>query len=244
MPRKLAGLPALQAIDRQLHDLYLEVAALDARLAPLEEEKQKFLAKLAAHEAKKKELKKNQGMNELALKEKEALLRKLEQQLLTVNTNKEYAAIQKEIGTVKADKSTLEDKILETMDAIDETERRIADEKKEIQELERKSAILLAEVDADKRALNERIAALKKARQPVADNVDSTVLELYERVAKRHTDARIVSPVKIETTANGQIEGASCGECGITITTQELNQCMQDAEIMLCRNCSRILYLE
>ncbi len=244
MPSKLVGLPALQAIDRQLCDLHVDVAALNARLRPLEEEKQEFLAKLAAHETEKKELKKNQGMSELALKEKDALLAKLEQQLLAVNTNKEYAAMQKEIGAAKADKSALEDKILEVMGAVDEIEQRITAEKKEAQELEKKSASLIAEVGAGKRALNERIATLEKERQPAADKVDSSVLELYERVGKRHSDARIVSYVKIETAPNGQIEGASCGECGISITTQELNRCMQDKEIMVCRSCSRILYLE
>jgi predicted nucleic acid-binding Zn-ribbon protein len=244
MPSKLSGLPALQAIDRQLCDLHIEVVALEAKLRPLEEEKQKFLAKLAAHEAEKKELKKSQGMSELVLKEKETLLAKLEQQLLTVNTNKEYAAFQKEIGTVKADRSAIEDKILEAMDAVDNIDKRIAGEKKEAQELEKKFASLVAEVDSGRRALNERIAALEKDRPPAAEKVDSSVLELYERVGKRHTDARIVSYVKIETAPNGRIEGASCGECGISITTQELNRCMQDKEIMVCRSCSRILYLE
>jgi hypothetical protein len=244
MPSKLAGLPALQAIDRQLYDLQLEVTALDAKLRPLAEEKKKSAAQFAVREAEKKEIKKNQGLNELALKEKEALLAKLEQQLLTIKTNKEYAALQKEIGTAKADKSALEDKILEAMASVDDIDKRINAEKRESLEFERKAAALVAEVDKGKRILNERIAALQKARQPAADNVDSSVLELYERIGKRHTDARVVSYVKIETAPDGRVENASCGECGISITAQELNRCMQDKEIMVCRSCSRILYLE
>ncbi|MDQ7779574.1 MAG: hypothetical protein RDV41_07675 [Planctomycetota bacterium] len=241
---KLAGLPALQSIDRQINELEAECRALDARLVPLENEVKKTQTELTELEGRRKEARKNLGMRELALKEKEARLLKLDQQLLTLKTNKEYATMQTEIGSAKADKSALEDEILNSMSALDETDRIIGLQKEKAARAEKGLAAARIEIEAGKGRITELLARLTKEREPALDAVDSRVLEIYERLSKRHADAQVLACVKIDTGAAGKLEGASCGECGVSITTQELSRCMQDKEVMLCKNCSRILLLQ
>ncbi len=112
-------------LDKELYALREEKNILPEEIKKKEaffEEKKRALA---AVEQQYADLLKQKKDEELQLGSKEENIRKLQSQLHSLKTNKEYAAMLHEIEAAKADKSSFEDKILnllEQMDAVKEPE--------------------------------------------------------------------------------------------------------------------------
>lgn len=221
-----------QVLDKEIYERQAMIdsapedrQALDSAFEEEKENLKKLEVALTAARIKQKE-------RENDLQEKEANIRKMDGQLSLVKTNKEYAAIQQQIASLKADNSLLEEEIIKLMDEVERAEKETNAEKNRLQTLhakyeEEKLALSQKEEEAKK-----KLAELKAERESVVKDVSPEARQLYERIisAKKGT---ALSPVKDE----------SCGICHMQLRPQVLNEVMLKDKLVLCENCSRILYM-
>ncbi|MBN1492641.1 MAG: hypothetical protein JW938_00690 [Candidatus Omnitrophica bacterium] len=216
----------IYALEEQLREIPIKIKALEEQF----EGEKTELARLEEHlKTTKVKLKEKEG----DLKSKEEQIKKLEGQLMQIKTNKEYASLQGEIALLKKGCSGIEEEIIISLDEIAEIEQQIVEEKKRLDakrtELESEKRSFEV-IDKDNRA---KINTMKKERDAFLAPLDKQLRTLYEKiVAKRQGNAL------------AKIEGEQCSGCGMRIRPQTINEVRMCDQVVICDNCSRILYVE
>jgi predicted nucleic acid-binding Zn-ribbon protein len=169
-------------------------------------------------------------------KEKEALLAEKEQsiakrsvELNSVKSNDVYKAIALEIEKAKADKSMIEDQILELLMKVDEETRSVKEFEAQAKDFESKIKSEIADIEKSAIDAKEQIKSIEQERQKHKSAIDSGILEQYERL--RQGGGQAISIV----------ENNSCASCGVVLRPQMINQLQKGLEIIFCDGCSRIL---
>ena len=233
MDEQLETLRKLQAIDAELFRLRTE-----QQQKPLELERAKQVvaeqqANAQAVEARLKALQVQQKEQELELATREANVKKLQVQLFQIKTNKEYAAIQREIDQSKADVSLIEEEIIKLLEAIDRTKQERVDA---LTQLTEREAVLRSEeqrIERELATIQEQIATLEQHRQTLTPAVPSALLATYERVLTSREGLALVPLVNY-----------SCGGCHMVQPPQIVNEVYLKAKLVTCENCNRILYVD
>jgi len=230
-------------------NLLLELQKVDCEYASLEAEKRslplqrrKAEAELQAAREKPDELaneiktlRVELGKKELDLRVREGHLAQLRVRLNSATSNKEYRAIKQEIGSAEADKSLLEDEILVLMTKCDELEASREKAKEHLEQEKKKQQQALKQIEQREIRLDSQIRELLELRKNLARQVDPEVFSIYDRLIERHkTDA--VVPVSAREMV--------CTGCHISVQVQTINLLMKNDEIVRCKSCGRILYLE
>jgi len=231
MQEKLPKLLALQKLDLQIRDLDKKKASLDKILS---EEKAHHSTHLENFEKEKSKLTKLQMEIKEFEVELEALQekrKKLEAQQAAVKTNQEYKALNKEILDTCADVDRTEEAMIKKLDEIDEEKERI---KKLDEELEVENEKLnkdVVEVENDIKKVEAEIIELNKKRDEIVPAIDASTMRIYQKVLDRTGGPAIVP-----------INNRTCGGCHLAVTAQVENMARRNEELVLCENCSRILY--
>lgn len=229
---QLTSLTGLQTVDTEIYVLRKEKEAKPQELKVLEalfEEKKQGLANI---EKSVLDLQKQKKEKELELATKEESAKKLQGQLYSLKTNKEYQTMLQQIEDAKADASVIEDKILEVMERIDqakvETEKekeKLKTEEKTFQEQEKVVEVRIKEID-------ERLSQLESQRKQIIPGIDPKILVQYERILANRDGLAI-------TTAKDN----SCQGCNMYVPPQVINLIKMYEEIVTCEVCNRILYI-
>jgi predicted nucleic acid-binding Zn-ribbon protein len=233
MADQIETLKNLQTIDAELYQLRRrqeekpkELEQASATVATQE-------AQLKALEAKLKTLQLNQKEKEGELQTKEAHVKKLQGQLFQVKTNKEYSAMQREIDTLKADNSLLEEAILQTLDAIEQASTARRQQQGRVKEAQQRFAQEQERITRELAVLEDRVAQLERNRDGLTPGIPPQTLATYERVLEIREGLALV-PVMRE----------SCGGCHRRLPPQVINQVSLKADLVTCENCNRILYFD
>jgi len=170
---------------------------------------------------------------ELDVEQWKVRAKKYREQSSAVKTNEAYKALQHEIATADGEAGKAEDLVLEQMMKIEEGERRVKRLEAELKESEQAIA-------AEKKQIGERFAGKKKAweaatteRRGIAKKIPEDLLELYERIAKKHPGS-----------AMAQVRDGQCKACGLRALPHTIQQLESDTdeELLRCESCGRILY--
>jgi predicted nucleic acid-binding Zn-ribbon protein len=194
-------------------------------------EKEKALAERKQEE--RITVQKDIDRKELDLKTNEGKIAKYNVQLNSIKTNKEYSALITEIGSKKADMSILEDEILDTMSRLEIANQGYVKAAEALKNEEESLKNLINVVDTEGKEADIEIENIKNEQKKYIDLLDEHSLNNYNRLANIKGGKAIVPVV-----------GNMCGGCSMNITTQTLNELMSRKELVFCRSCSRILYLE
>jgi len=196
-----------------------------------------------AHAAKKEEIKltlMHHDKLELELRAREDGITKSRVALNQARTNKDYSAILTKINTQKADKSKLEDQILNLMGQIDtdqaalrEIEAGIQADQQKLEEVEKQSQ---AKQQVEQKILDD----LLKRRQDASEHVPGEQRALFDRLAERY-DGEVLA--KIVPNEKRRSEH-TCGGCFMSIPLEIVNALMSRDDVQTCANCGRILVLD
>ena len=205
------------------------------KLPNLIDEKQKKIADVkASFESKKAEYVRLNSLKkekEALLATKEASIAKHTSDLNTIKANDMYKNCLLEIEKAKADKSVVEDEILQLMEDID---KEIVNLKKYEEETKVKETEINKEIADAKQTIEkakENIETIQKERDEFAKTIDKNILSQYERIRESRNGQGIAT-----------IDGESCSGCNMVLRPQLIVQATKCKELVYCDNCSRILF--
>jgi len=157
-----------------------------------------------------------------------------QEKLRAVKTNKEYQSMLKEIEAVKSENSSIEDKMIECLDRMDETEDIIAKKKDEYLQfsdhIKSEKENIEHEAGINKKKLDE----LDMDRKNVSGLIDSQLFKKYLVIREQHLGGLAVVPVK----------DAVCHGCNVNLPPQLYNELFRCDSLKFCPNCHRIIYLK
>jgi uncharacterized protein len=214
-------------IKSTLNDVSKKLEKLDSNLKEIEQT-------IEDQESVLNELKKQYRDYESEVKMNLAKNKKILEKARAVKTNKEYQSLLKEIEDIKSKNSLIEDKMIECLDRMDETEAIIAKKKDEYLQfndrLKGEKQSIEHEVEIDKKKLNE----LDLDRKTVSDLIDSQLFKKYLVIKEQHQGGLAVVPVK----------DAVCHGCNVNLPPQLYNELFRYNSLKFCPNCQRIIYLK
>lgn len=210
----------------QIHEILPE---REKNKLSLEAEKSRLLEL----EASFKKVQLVQKEKEGSLAQKEANIKKLDGQLSQLKTNKDYQTMQQEIASLKADNSLLEEEIIRLMDEVEAVQVEIKKEKERLKQCEKEYEQKEKELSQKEAQFNQRAAELKMKKEDILKQLDPEVRDLYERIVEKKRGLALV-----------KIAGEVCAACQIKLRPQLINEVQLGEKLVLCENCSRILYVE
>lgn len=222
-----------QEVDREIFGIRHELSLIPETFRHMEHEFEGEKLRLTGLEGELKAAQLRQKQKEGELTEKESQIRKYDSQLSQVKTNKEYAALQQEIASLKADRSLLEDEILGLLDEVEKIQQAVREERNRLGQIEKEWETKKKTLTQQEASLKGNLTTLSDKRTQILTQVPTESRDLYERVVEKREGLALV-----------HVQGEACGACRIEIRPQLLNELGLKESFVICENCSRILYLD
>lgn len=151
----------------------------------------------------------------------------------TVKTNREYKTLTDEIETEHGKIGDLEENLLVLMDQLETMSNQTKDQDTRLKKEEAEWKTFQSETLQKTKILETEITKVEESRGTGAVDVSEEVLSAYNRVLTRHPEGALVA-VKDEV----------CQGCFARVLVQDVNRIMKGSELVTCRTCSRILFLD
>ncbi len=233
MADQLEILKRFQAIDgelfrlrRHLQEKPLELEQVKAQVAVQEERVKAAAERLTSLQLSQKD-------KEMELQSREASVKKLQGQLFQLKTNKEYATMQREIDSLKADNSLLEEETLKLFDAIDQAAKERQLEQARFAEQQARFSQEQQRIEQELAVINQQTAQLERDRKTLLPDVEPQALAIYERILELREGLALVP-----------LMNDACGGCHRRMPPQVVNEVYLKARLVSCEHCSRILYFD
>lgn len=223
----------LQKLDQRIAALRGELEAFPKRIKDADAMLNGARAGLAKAKEKHSHAQTERKKFELDVNQWRDRARKYRDQSSSVKTNEAYKALQHEIAHAESEAATAEDRQLEQMMAVEETEREIKFAEAKLKEAEISLAAERKNIESQGAAKKSELDADLIQRGKIATQIPEEIVEKYSRVAKRHHGVALAEAV------NEQCRG--CGMRILPHTYQEIRD-SQNHEIIQCETCGRILY--
>jgi uncharacterized protein len=209
--RRLAEEPERQkAIDASVEGAKQKVADAKARLTDSQNARRTLEKEVAVHQGR---------------------LSKFRDQLMSVKTNVEYQAMQKEIGFAEAEVKAIEDKVLERMLEGDELTAAVKRAEAELAAAQKAGENDRRTLAGDVEALRTSLEKTRTEREELVRAIDAQVLAMYDLVARRRNGIAVA-----------QARDGICTICHVRLRPQVFNNIRRNDSIIQCDSCQRILY--
>ncbi len=222
----------LQEIDDEIAALEASLSETDARLTR-SEALEAAEAAWATADAAFQEVRRAQRDLEASIASLTARIDPEERRLYdgSVRNPKELTAIQHEVELLKAQRTALEDRLLEVMEAFESAAAERAGAEAALESARRSRAEEVDALRAKREDLAARLAAALARREAQAGCIPQASLRLYDDIRRRrgHAVARI--------------QGSSCTGCRVAIPESIRRKTFDPAALAQCPNCERILYV-
>lgn len=229
---QIGSLVKLQTLDSEIYALRAEKEAKPAQIKALEANFESKKQSLANLEKASLDLQKQRKDKEGELAAKEEAGKKLQTQLYSLKTNKEYQAMLQQINVTKADASVIEDKILQIFEQADKAKLEAEKEKQLLQQEEKVFQQEQKKIEERIKEIDGRLAQLEAQRKQVIPEIEGKILKQYERILLNREGLAIVT-----------VKDGSCQGCNMSMPPQVINLIKMYERIITCEVCNRILYI-
>jgi predicted nucleic acid-binding Zn-ribbon protein len=230
---KLLRLLWIQELATSIRDAERILAEAPVRIDEIERRFRERNAEYVAIKERYDELETDQKTRSGELVDLEEHRKKYMDDLMQVKNQREYAAMLKEIDSVKAQISEHEEAILRDMEEIDKLKGELAEHEEHIQAEREAVASERAQVQADEAAAKATIESLRADRRNVEKGMPAQLLEAVARLEDRRSGIFL-----------SQVDDNGCQMCFVRIRPQVFQEIKAATGVHKCGNCKRFLYHE
>jgi predicted nucleic acid-binding Zn-ribbon protein len=233
MISSLAALIALQSIDSAAE-------ASRRRLAELPEAERQIdevaAAAAASVEAGKARIDENHAARRALERDVAAVdtrLARFEDHKAAVKTNQEYTALLHEIATAKAEKDSLEERILLIMEDGDRLAAELKTADAALSAAKRDGEAARSRLTAERAALDAELARLDEQRAAQRSTNEPRALAVYDQLIKMRRGIAVA-----------RLAGEICAACHVRLRPHIVQMVRRNDSLVQCESCQRILYWE
>jgi len=226
-------LAVLQTLDIKIRGMQREKDEIPTRLAALEGDFKKEEEKVLGQKAELDRLLKDRRHKEKELEEEVERVKKAEARVFEIKTNKEYQAVLKEIEGAKKLNRQREEEILGILERFEELQKVARQGEKELEAKRKEYQQQLSELQERAAQFEQKMAAEVKKWDERQRGIPSDLLSKYRMLLEKRQGIA-VAPV-----SNGV-----CQACHMNLRPQLYIELQKQQTLILCPNCSRILFWE
>lgn len=233
MIAELDKLIELQLTDSNIRRLKKSLQTADEKRAGIEQEFEKHAFSIREIQNRRDALNAKRADLEKQIAENKTYLERAERNLKHAQNQKEYETAMRETDSLQKQIGTFETEIVEVLEEAEGVQNELNERAEEIGTLDSKRQTALDEFDAAIAADKAEFETVSAGRASVFDTLPKQLASVYDRLAQRSRDGIAVAEV-----VNG-----SCSACNISLRPQVQVNVRKGDEIIICENCSRILYV-
>ena len=234
MKSLISALRSLQEVDRQRIEAEKERRAITERVEQLTT----MLGDLEREQAEKrdklKEAERWYKERERELKEDNEKIKRAQTRLNALTKAKEYAAVQREIESLRRGNAQKEEEILKLLAVMDEFKGAVEEEGRKLEAMRSELNGEQASTGARVRQLDERLAGLSHEHKGYESDIPGDVLRRYKRIQGAWQGMAVV-PVNAK---------GSCGGCHRQLPPQLYNILLRQATLESCPYCNRFVFVD
>ena len=222
---------ALQEVDTQIYELQRELRDIPIRRQQETARLQDAQERLSAAQAELRAFQTRVADFELQVKAVLDRVSKLKQQQMSLKTNKEFRAMEAEIGNGLHEAEALEGQQINAMDSVPQAQARVQAAQERVDAEKNGMAQYVAELDSRLAEVKTRLAQLEQSRAEAAKQVQPAHLRRYDRLrgARRPTVVTLKDGI--------------CSGCHLQQTAATRHLVQRKTAIVCCESCGRILYI-
>ena len=222
----------IQKIDIETQKVRALLEKVPVRMSSLDQQLAEVVHSIENEAEAITDLKKQYRTYESDLQSNSTRIKKSEEKLRSVKTNKEYQSSLKEIDDLKAISAKFEDQMLEFLEKIETAENDLQTRKQEHQKTVDETNQEKAIVQRDAEQNEKRLVELESDRNAIAAELDTDLISLFNRVKAKQTNGVAIAEVK----------NAVCLGCNMNIPPQIYNELQRQDSLKYCPSCERIIY--
>ena len=230
MNEKLKILVQMQGCDDRISELKILTEKLPEQLSTLKSNQALAEEGLANVKNEIETNKMEQDRRDLNIRTNKDQCAKYQNQLLTIETNKEYKALNKEVSHLEQANVNLEDEIVSLMEEAEELKEKKTEAEKVLNaaqtELKKNESKLEAEIVEVKKEMEK----YRSQRKFLAGGLPISLVKKYAALIKNRNSKAVVFNIS-----------HSCGGCGFNIRPQVMVDLHEGENLVYCESCSRIL---
>jgi uncharacterized protein len=230
----LMKLRDLQDIDSEIRRIKAEVEKLSTEKVAIEEQLELCQSQCTQQTDAMGALKKEYKLFTDEVKEKERLIRKSNEKLMSVKNNREYQALLKEVDELKTSVSQIEDQMLECLEKTESAQNEMTLKEKALENAQQRVESERAQIEVEQAQKEERISELNANRCVLSEKVDNRLMEMFKKIQRLQADGRPVA----------RAMNSTCTGCHMNIPAQMYNELHRPGEMRFCPFCQRMLYYE
>lgn len=231
MQEQLLLLIELQKSDSAIRTLNVRKTKLPEKIAELDRNLVAVTAAVEAIRNKHEELTKRQREKESDLKKGQDALKKTQERLTEVKTNKEYQAVLKEIELIKAKNGEREDDIISALEEADRVRGEVKVKEAALEEYRQQYEKERKNVEGELGTLDGELLTFRQKNDEIRKQVAGDILRRYESIQGLRNGIAVV-----------QVWKEVCRGCHMNIPPQLYNELQKTADLLSCPNCNRIIY--
>lgn len=234
-----AQLLRLYRVDQQIRGLRSRLDSAQRYLKAQDTQLTEIDKSLKSLKAQAQRLEAEAANDENEVKSAESRIATLRERMNNARTSKEHSALLAEINTIKADKSLVETRALESMTKVDEIRTAVEQKTAEHAERAKVRGVALADRDARASEIKDRLTELEAERKAAVADVPANALASYNELKNLGIED-IMAPV--EEIDRRRME-YNCGACYTLLPAEHVNVVLRRVDYTQCPNCKAILYM-
>lgn len=205
------------------------------------------------HEAQRKEIEALEESAEAAGKERRAAeasvsdsqekLKKYQQQINRVSTQREYGALLQEIDTVKSQITGFEEQALSALDRAEKAQQELETRRASFREVEERYSTELARWESEKPGVARQVQELQGRVAELKQRIPKGIVANFERLLARYP-AGALAPVRLIERPGARQREWHCASCNYRVRPQSVVEIRNGSDLIQCDSCRRILFLE
>jgi hypothetical protein len=226
-------LAVLQTLDLKIREMQRERDQIPARLAALEGDFKKEEEKVLSRKAELDRLIKERRHKEKELEEEAERVKKTEARVFEIKTNKEYQAVLKELEGAKKLNRQREEEILQLLERFEELQKTSREGEKELEEKRKVYEQQVSELQERSAQFEQKMAAEVREREQRQQGILPDLLSKYRMLLEKRQGVAVAA-----------VSGGVCHACNMNLRPQLYIELQKQEALILCPNCSRILFWE
>ncbi|NLE38552.1 MAG: phospholipase [Pirellulaceae bacterium] len=225
---------------RTLHRIHCQLTDLRNRLRrgpQLVRAHEANIARLTDDLAKKQERAKRARVacdaKQGQLRDGEEKIKKVQNQLNTATSNREYQLLKEQIAATEMANSVLADEIIEGLEGVDECARSSAESEAQLEKAKSQCEQTRLKVNQERPSIEGDIARLETELAEVESFLPDDFKPLYRRAVNARGEEALAA-----------LRGEYCTGCNHKIPLNDINKLMKaEPKPLICKPCGRLLYV-
>jgi len=180
---------------------------------------------------------------EAATSDAQEKLKKYQQQINKVSTQREYGALLQEIDTVKGQITSQEEQAFSSLERSEQAQKDLAALRESFREIEERYAAEMTRWEAEKPGIARQVDDLKARIADLKKALPRPLVSQFERILERYPTGAVAAVRLIDRPGQKQREW-HCSACNYRVRPQVVVEIRNGSSLVQCESCKRILFFE